>query len=144
MGQVLICVSDQTKQIAPWISVNKSLFWEGSSTLVSSNPSSFMEADGLFPCSQAPPPVLTLNQMRSIHTFQLSFQKTPFNTLPSSFRSSEWSVPFRLSNQNFVGISYLPMFNSASLLSERWVSSYINCLLAMFYLCYDMVLLDLH
>jgi hypothetical protein len=38
------------------------------------------------------------------------FPEVHFTTiLPPTYGSSEWSIPFRLSNQNFVHISYLPM-----------------------------------
>jgi hypothetical protein len=56
-----------------------------------------------------PPPVPILSQINPTHTFKSYFPKILFNiTLPSTLRSSEWSLPFRLFNQNFVCISHLP------------------------------------
>jgi hypothetical protein len=48
---------------------------------------------------KSPPPVPILSQINPIHTSKPDFPPTP--------RSSKWSVPFRLSNHNFVPISHL-------------------------------------
>jgi hypothetical protein len=53
-----------------------------------------------------PAPVLSL--MNPVHTFPLYFLKIHFNIiLPSSSRSSEWSLPFMFSNQNCRNANYL-------------------------------------
>jgi len=49
-----------------------------------------------------------LSQIRLVHTFPPYFLKIHFNIiLPSTRRSSEKSLPFRFSDQNFVHISQL-------------------------------------
>jgi hypothetical protein len=64
---------------------------------------------------KSPPPVPIVSQMNLIHTPKSYFPKIHFNIiLPFTPRSSEWSLPFRLSNQNFVHISYLPHAPHAS------------------------------
>jgi hypothetical protein len=55
-----------------------------------------------------PLPAPILSQMNRVHTLQTCFYKIHFNIiLPSTSRSFELCLPFRLSNQNFVRISYL-------------------------------------
>jgi hypothetical protein len=55
---------------------------------------------------KSPPLVPILNPLNSTHTLKHYFRKIHFNiTLTSTPRSSEWSLPFRLSNQHFVSIS---------------------------------------
>jgi len=49
-----------------------------------------------------------LSQMNPFCTFPPYFPKTHYNVLlPSTLRSSEWSLPFRFSNQNVVCLSHL-------------------------------------
>jgi hypothetical protein len=58
--------------------------------------------------SQKPAMDHILSQMNPAHTLQTYFPLIRFNVIPPyTSRSSEWSLPFRLSNQNFVPISYL-------------------------------------
>jgi hypothetical protein len=63
-------------------------------------------------------------QMHPVHTFPLHFPKINSNSILSSTpRSSEWSLPFRFSNQNIVRISHVPRVlrvppSSTSLLSS--------------------------
>jgi hypothetical protein len=67
------------------------------------------------------PMVPILCKMNLIHSFELCFPKIHVNIiLPSIPRSVEWSLPFRLCNQNFVHISYFSI--SSSLI---WSSSYL-------------------
>jgi hypothetical protein len=72
-------------------------------------PPPFTEPEGLLPCSQQPSfPVLT--QMNPVYTLPPHFPNIHFNIiLSSATRYSEWSLPFRISDQNSVRISYLPM-----------------------------------
>jgi hypothetical protein len=50
------------------------------------------------------------NQINPIHTLQTYFHKIDFSIiLPSTPRSSEWSLPFRFSNQNITRSNHLPM-----------------------------------
>jgi hypothetical protein len=49
-----------------------------------------------------------LSQMNPLHAFPPYFLKIHSNiTLPSTPRSSEWCLPFKFSDQNFVYISHL-------------------------------------
>jgi hypothetical protein len=59
---------------------------------------------------KGPPSVPILSQMNPIHNPKPCFPKVHFNViLLSTPRSSEFSFPFRLSNQNFARISHLHM-----------------------------------
>jgi hypothetical protein len=52
-----------------------------------------------------PPLVPTLSQMNSIHNFQPFLSKIHLNIIiPPTPRCSEWSLPFRFPNRNFVHI----------------------------------------
>jgi hypothetical protein len=56
------------------------------------------------------PPIRILSQMNPINTLPTYFPETHCNIIfPSTSRSSEWSLPFRLTNRNFVRISHLLM-----------------------------------
>jgi hypothetical protein len=58
---------------------------------------------------KSPQFVPILSQMSPFHTLLFYFSKINFNIILSSLpRSSEWSLPFSLSNQNVVRISHLP------------------------------------
>jgi hypothetical protein len=51
---------------------------------------------------------LVLSQMNPVHTFPPYSSKIHSNIiLPSTPRSSEWSLPFRFSSKNYVSISHL-------------------------------------
>jgi hypothetical protein len=57
----------------------------------------------------SPPPVTILSYMNPIHTLT-PYRNIHFNiVLPSTPKSYDWSLPFRLSNQNFVCIYDLPI-----------------------------------
>jgi hypothetical protein len=47
-------------------------------------------------------------QMNPVHTIPPYFFNIHLNNILPSLWSSEWSFPFRLSNQNFIRISYFP------------------------------------
>jgi len=48
-----------------------------------------------------------LNQLIPIHSFSIYYSKIhSYITFPSAVRSSEWSHPFRFSDQNFVCLSH--------------------------------------
>jgi hypothetical protein len=56
---------------------------------------------------KGPSPVPLLNQVHPLHTFPHYFPKIRFIIILSTTpRSSEWSLPFRFSDQNIVWISY--------------------------------------
>jgi hypothetical protein len=56
----------------------------------------------------SPPRVLVLSQVNPVHNVLPYSPKIRCNiTFPSIPRSSEWSLPFRFSNQNFSCISHL-------------------------------------
>jgi hypothetical protein len=58
---------------------------------------------------KSPPVVPILSQMHPVHTLPTYFLKLhPNIILPFMLRSSKQSLPFRISNQNFVCISHLP------------------------------------
>jgi hypothetical protein len=62
---------------------------------------------------KSPPPVPTLSQMNQIHIPKPYFYNIHFNIiLPSTPRSSDWSLPLRLPDQNFERISRLPHENN--------------------------------
>jgi hypothetical protein len=59
---------------------------------------------------KSPSPVRILSHMSLIEAKKHYFPKTHFSIIISSTpSSSDWSLPFRPSNQNFVCISNLPM-----------------------------------
>jgi hypothetical protein len=63
-----------------------------------------MEPEGSSPCSQDPATVPILSQIP-----EPCFPKNHFNIiLPCTPSSSDWSLPFRLSIQNFVRVSHSP------------------------------------
>jgi hypothetical protein len=68
-----------------------------------------MEPESLLPYSQEPAIGLYPKPGESNPHSQTYFPKIHFNIiLPSTPRSSEWSLPSRLANQNFVRIFRLP------------------------------------
>jgi len=59
---------------------------------------------------KSPPLVLILIQMNTVHAFPPYFPKTNSNIiLPSTPTSSEWSLPFRFSDQKFFVHNSSPM-----------------------------------
>jgi len=59
-----------------------------------------------------------LNQMHQVHTFPTNFPKIHSNIiLPSTPRSSEWPIPFKFSEKNFVRTSHLLSSRLNSLVS---------------------------
>jgi hypothetical protein len=65
-----------------------------------------MEPEGSVQYSQQPPLLPILSHMHPVHTFPPCFPKDHSNIiLPSMPMSSEWSLPFRISEQNF---TYIP------------------------------------
>jgi len=64
-----------------------------------------MEPEGYLPCPPLAPSPSSIHSVRIIPPY---FPKIhTIITLPSISRSSEWSLPFRFSDQNFVCISHL-------------------------------------
>jgi len=54
--------------------------------------------------------ISSLRQMNPVNTYPTCFSKSPFNAILSSMPlSSNWSLPFTFSNQNFVYIFYIPV-----------------------------------
>jgi hypothetical protein len=69
-----------------------------------------------------PPPVPILSQMYPINTSKPYFPEIILDIiLPSTPRSFEWSLPFRLCKQNFVCISSLPCELHASPISSSLI-----------------------
>jgi hypothetical protein len=67
-----------------------------------------MEPQDLLPCLQEPATGTIFSQKNQIHAHETYFHKIHFNiTIPSTPRSSGWSLSLRLSNQNFVHIFHL-------------------------------------
>jgi hypothetical protein len=61
-----------------------------------------MELEGSLPCTQQPATGLYLEPDDPVHTFPFYFPKIHSDiTLPSTPRSYEWCLPFRLSNNIF-------------------------------------------
>jgi hypothetical protein len=57
---------------------------------------------------KSPPLIPIMSQMQPVHTFPLYFPRIHSNIIfPSTPRTSVWSLPFRISDQNFVRISHL-------------------------------------
>jgi hypothetical protein len=74
-----------------------------------------MECEGSLPCSEVP----VLRQINPVYTHPAHFLKIHFNiALPYMPRFSEWSSPVRLSKQNFVYISHLPMLHAHLILHD--------------------------
>jgi hypothetical protein len=68
-----------------------------------------MEPEGSIPCQQQPVTELYLHPDESNPRPKLDAPMIHSNTInPPTPMSSEWSPPFRPSNQNFVGIDHLP------------------------------------
>jgi len=68
----------------------------------------FMEPEGSLPCSQQIASCPILSQINPFHNFPLCSYKIHSNiVLSSTSRSSEWSLPFGYSDQNFVSVSQL-------------------------------------
>jgi hypothetical protein len=69
-----------------------------------------MEHKDSCPVHKSLPPVLILSRMNLAHTLPPYLLTVYLNIiLPSTPRSSEWSLSFSLSNQNFVRICHLPI-----------------------------------
>jgi hypothetical protein len=66
-----------------------------------------METEGSLPCHKSPPLVPVLSQIHQVQIFPPYFTKIHFNIIfPSMPMSSEWSLPFTLTDQNFVQGDY--------------------------------------
>jgi hypothetical protein len=64
-------------------------------------------------------PVPNLSQINPVHSFPPYFHKIYSNIiLPFTLRSSEWSLPFTISDQDFVRISHSPYVLHASPISQ--------------------------
>jgi len=67
-----------------------------------------MEPEDLLPYLQGSPVEHILNHMQPVHTFPPFFLKVHFNIIfPSTAGPSKLSLPFRISNQNIICLSYL-------------------------------------
>jgi hypothetical protein len=76
--------------------------------LVKKFPAFFWNAEVHYRAHKNPPLVLIFSQMHPFHTFSPYLTKIHSNfILPSTSRSSEWSLPFKFSDQNFVCVSHL-------------------------------------
>jgi hypothetical protein len=65
------------------------------------------------------PPAFILSQINPIHILQPYIPKIHFNIIrPSTLRSSEWFLPFRISNKNVLWISHFPHARYMSRLSN--------------------------
>jgi len=70
---------------------------------------------------KSPPRVTNTSQMNEVQTLPSYFFKIQFNTTHLfTPRSSEWSLPFRFSDQNFVCISSFPCVLRAPPISSPW------------------------
>jgi hypothetical protein len=69
----------------------------------------FIKPKGSLPCSKGPSPVPILSQINPVHTTPSCLSKIHSNIiLPPTSRSSQWSLSFWLSHQNYICISLLP------------------------------------
>jgi hypothetical protein len=69
-----------------------------------------MECDDSLLCSQSLTLIPILNQTNTVHTLTAIFRKIHFNIiLPCALRSSESSLPFKLSKQNVYAFIIGPM-----------------------------------
>jgi hypothetical protein len=85
-----------------------SLSWEANSHSVGQGiPSLLWNSKVNYRVHKSPLLVPVLSQMNPVHNLPPCFPKTHYNILPSTSRSSEWSLPFRFSNWNIVCISHL-------------------------------------
>jgi len=70
---------------------------------------SFMEPRGSLPCSQKPTTNPILSQPNPVHPIDPYLLTVHLNViLPLMLRSSQWSLPFGVPNQNPVNMSSLP------------------------------------
>jgi len=72
-----------------------------------------------------PPLVPLVSQMNPVHNFPPYFPQIHSDIiLPPTANSSEWSPPFRFSDQNFcIFFSSFPYFLTAWLTSSKWIGS---------------------
>jgi hypothetical protein len=79
-----------------------------------------------------------LCQMNLIHTSKSYVPKIHFNIVLSSMpRSSKWSLPFRLSNQNFVRISHLA-HASFDMLHSSYPTTSFNVTMGWDHVCVEL------
>jgi len=90
--------------------MERSLSWEANSRSASQEiPRLLWNPEVNYCADKSPPLIPVLSQMHSVHTLPNYFFKIHSNIiLPFTPRSSEWSLPFRVSEKNFLYISRLP------------------------------------
>jgi hypothetical protein len=92
-------------------SVNQSSSWEPNSHSVSQKITHRLRNPKVhYLLHKSPQLVPIMSQMHPVHTLPLYLPKIDSNIiLPSTPTSSEWSLPFRFPDINFIHISYLPV-----------------------------------
>jgi len=115
--------------------MEKSPSWEANSHSVSQgilHPSQILKVH--YRVHNSPPLVPIPIQMHPVHTFLPYFPKIHFNIIfPSTPRYSEWSLPFRFSDQNVVCISRLSHACYMSRPSHApWLNHYSCSLINLF------------
>jgi hypothetical protein len=92
-------LTNYMQQSPPWESNSHSA--SGEMSLILWNPKAHYRVHKI------PPLVPVLSQMNPVSNLSSYFPKVRSGILPSTLRCSEWSLPFRLSDQNFVYIARL-------------------------------------
>jgi hypothetical protein len=105
LSSVSLTVYSITNKLTPWSRVLREKLTV--THLVKKFPS-FYGTRWFITVYKCPPLVPILNEMNTVHTFPPYFPKINSNIiLPSTPRSSEWSLLFRISCRNSVRISHL-------------------------------------